>query len=90
MNQTIQDGVSQRRIGHRLMPVLHRQLTRDDRRAPIMAVIDHFEQIVLLGRVELDQAPIVENQHVDLRKPQEHLTVTAIGLGQVQLFQKAR
>jgi len=90
MYQPVKDGVCQRRISHRLMPVLHRQLTRDDRRAPIMAVIDHFEQIVLLCWVELDQAPIVEHQHVDLRKPQEHLTVTAIGLGQLQLLQKAR
>jgi hypothetical protein len=72
------------------MPVLDGQLARDEGRTPIMAIIDDFEQIVLLSGVELDQAPIVEDKHIDLREPQQHLPVTAIGLGQVQLLQKAR
>ena len=45
MDEPVEDGIRDRRLAEGLVPVLHRQLARDDRRAQATTVLDDLEQV---------------------------------------------
>jgi hypothetical protein len=60
MHQAVEDGIGQRRVADRVMPMLHRQLAGDNGRARPMAVIEDLQQIptALVGQGASAQSSI--------------------------------
>ena len=49
VNQSIQNGIGDRRISDMVVPVFHRELARDKGRGIAVAVFDDFQKISSLG-----------------------------------------
>jgi hypothetical protein len=65
MHDAVENRVGERGIAQVLVPAVDRQLTGDDRRAVAIPVIEDLEQVLALRAFERDEAPIIEDQHVD-------------------------
>jgi hypothetical protein len=61
MEQPVKNRVSQRGIPQRLMPVVHRELTRDQGRASPVPVFQEFEYVTSVLIIESGQPPVIEN-----------------------------
>jgi len=62
MEQPVKHRVSQRGIPQRLMPVIHRELTRDQGRTSPVPVFQEFEYVASVRITEGRQPPVIENQ----------------------------
>ena len=62
MEQPVKDRVSQCGIPESLMPVLHRELTRDQGRASPVPVLQEFKYVASVLITERRQPPVIENQ----------------------------
>ena len=71
LHQTIQNGVSNRRITDPRVPVLDRQLTGNDGGAVRRAVVNNFKQIRSRGAVQIAHAPVIQNQHISFSQLQQ-------------------
>ena len=49
VDDPIEDGVGQRRVADDLIPAVDRQLTGDNQRAGVVAILDDLQQIALLS-----------------------------------------
>ena len=58
MDDAVEDGVSQGWVADHLMPAVDRDLTGDQQRAAVVAVVDDLEQIATLLGVERFRPPI--------------------------------
>lgn len=58
----VEDGVSERGIADDLVPLLDRNLAGDQNRRALMAIVEDFEDIALLGFGELRQTPIIQDK----------------------------
>jgi hypothetical protein len=72
------------------VPLVARQLTRDNRRACGVAVLHHLEEILSLHVGHGGEAPIIEDQDVHARQPREHRGVRAISACERELLKEAR
>jgi len=73
VDDAIQDCVGQRGDPDQIVPAVHGNLTGDDERAPIVAVLDDFQEIArLIGR-ERFGSPIIENEQFDARQERRSL-----------------
>ena len=68
MHQTVQDSVSQGRLGQDIVPVFYGELAGHEGRPPIIAVFHDFEKIPLLFRRKRSKAKVVEDQKVSFEK----------------------
>src|SRR5215813_5187102 len=62
MEQPVKNRVRQRGIPQRLMPVVHRELTRDNGRASPVPVFQEFEDVASILITENGKPPVIENQ----------------------------
>lgn len=60
VNQAVQDGVGQRGVADGGMPVVHRKLAGDHRRARIVAVVEDLQEVAAVHVVEHGEPPIVQ------------------------------
>lgn len=72
------------------MPVLRRELTRDDRRPGVAAVIEDLKHIATLLIAERGEAPIVEDEDVDPGQLDQQADVGAIGVRKPQGVKEPR
>ena len=61
VNDAVEDGVGQRWIADNLVPLLNRNLTGDQNRGALVAILEDLEEVALLGLGELGQAPVIQN-----------------------------
>ncbi len=71
------------------MPVLHRQLTGDQGRADIEAVIEDFQQIALLFVGERRHAQIVQDNQIGFGQLDKQLVVTPVAFGDGQFLEQS-
>ena len=64
MDQPIEDGVGDGRVGDQFMPVLDGQLAVDDGGRASMPVVENLQEIALLLGRERRQAPVIQDQSV--------------------------
>ena len=88
VDQTIEDGIGERRISKGLMPVLDGELARDDRGAAVVAIFQQFQQIPAVFISECGEPPIIEDQHIGLRQGSHQLPIASIPLGNGPLLQE--
>jgi len=77
-------------IAHELVPVVDRDLARDERCAATAAILDHLEQIATLAVAQWGQAPVIEDEQVGLRERLHQFSVGPIATRHGQLSEEAR
>jgi antirestriction protein ArdC len=90
MDQAVEDGVGQGGMAQGLVPVRHRQLTGDHGRAGLIAVIEQVQQVAPPFVVEQSQAPVVEDEHLDLGEGGHEFEVAPVDPGAGQFVEQAR
>ncbi len=65
MDEAIEDRVSDRRVAEICVPLIARQLARDDGRAGGVAVFHHLQEILPLDVGEGGEPPVIEEQDVE-------------------------
>jgi hypothetical protein len=60
VDEAIEDRVAERRIADDLVPVVEGELTRHERGAPAVAVLEYFQKITPLGVPERGKAEVVD------------------------------
>lgn len=87
LDQSIQQCIGNRGVGHVLMPVFDGQLTGCNGGSFLNAVVQQLEEIFLLGLGQLDQAPVIENQDIQFAQLAQKLEIPSICPGKTQFFQ---
>ena len=64
MNEPVKDGVSESRIADNVVPMFDGQLGGDQCRAPVIAVVENFKQVVWLFVGESGRPPVVDHQKI--------------------------
>ena len=67
VDEPVEDGVSDGRIGDDIVPIFDRHLAGDDGRSALVAIVDDFEEIATLLAGERREAPIVKDEQIDPR-----------------------
>ena len=88
--QPIEDRVGDRRVADPAVPVLDRQLVREDRRALTGPVVDDLEEVRAGRRVDAAGAPVVEDQDVGAGEFGKPLAQRAAGVEHAQFLAQAR
>lgn len=66
VDEAIQDGVSQGRVGDDGVPLVDGDLRGHDSGAGLTAIVDHLQQVARLGRCQGCEAPVVQlSRHRD-------------------------
>ena len=68
VDEPVEDGVGDRRVGDDVVPVVDGKLAGDDGAATAVAVVDDLEDVATLLGGHARQAPVVEDQQLDARK----------------------
>ena len=82
MNQTIEDGVSDRRIGKASVPLGNGHLSGHQRRGSAVAIIQDLEQVLRLEPGQRISEPVVEDQELDAGEGVQEFGVGAVGVGE--------
>lgn len=91
MHEPIEDGIAKCGVADNLVPVLDRDLTRDEGRPPPGAVFDDLQEIASLAVAEGGQAPVVEDERVGFGQRLKEFGVGAVGPKADEIFaQEAR
>ena len=90
VHDPIEDRVSDRRIAQVVMPAIGRQLTRNDRGPRAIAVVEDLQEILALDVFEPDEAPIIEDQHIDPGEARQHRRVGPVPMREHQFGKQAR
>ena len=90
MDEPIEDGVGERGVLEPRVPVFERQLAGDYGRTRADAIVEHFEQIVARALIEILQAPVVQDQHVDLRELRQPAAEAAVAVRDLQFLEQPR
>ena len=90
MEQPVKNRVSQRGIPQSLMPVVHRELTRDNGRASPVPVFQEFEYVASALLTEGRQSPVIENQSGRFGQRGHKLWIAAVPFGDREFLEQAR
>ena len=90
MDETIEDGVGDRRLTEGLVLVGDRELAGDDRGAQGVAILDQLERVGRLRRRERPQREVIEDEYVELGPGRHEPRQAAVGAGQDELVEQAR
>ena len=64
MDESVQDGVSERRACEVVMPVLDGKLARDERRAAAIPIFQYFQQVAPLRIGERSKPPVIQDEQI--------------------------
>jgi hypothetical protein len=67
VDEAVADGVGLRRVAENVVPLSDGELTRQDRGAGAVAILDELEQVAAIVRAQGIEPPIIDEQHVDAR-----------------------
>ncbi len=90
MNDTVTDGIGNRRVPNELMPGADRNLRDDDRGSPPEPVLQDFQQTEPAGGIEGFQAQIVQDEKILFLDPLQLLQIASLSPGQLQLLEQLR
>ena len=89
MQDTIADGVSQRRMAQVVMPEGWSKLAGDNGRPEIVAILEEFEEILARLIPDRRQAPIVKHEDVGSREPGQQTWIGAGSAREHEFMEKA-
>ena len=79
MYQAVHNAVGYAGIADLFVPVRHRQLTSENGRAALLAIIADLQKIATLLIFQGRHREIIQHQHVDAGQLQQQLADTAVG-----------
>jgi len=79
VHQPVEDGIAKRGVPDAGVPVVDRQLTGDQRGAAPDPILDQFKEVAPFAVAEWGQAPVVEDEQIDLGQGLHQLPVGAVG-----------
>ena len=85
VDDAIEDGVGESGDPDQIVPAVDGNLAGDDERAPVVAVLDDFEEIARLVGRERFGSPIVEDEQFDARQGAQEPGVARIAMGDGQI-----
>jgi hypothetical protein len=88
VNQTIEDGISKRRVRKARVPFGYGHLRGHQRRGSVIAVIQDLEQILRLKPGQRIAEPVIEDQQLDAGQRVEEIGVGAVGMCESRLMQE--
>ncbi len=86
VEHAIADRVGERGVADVLVPCLGRELSCNDDGARIVAVVEHFEQILALLIGERCDAEVVDHQHVEASKPGKYAGMGSVCPSEAQFL----
>lgn len=89
VDQAVEDGVGQGWVAQGVMPVGDGQLAGDHGGAGLIALVEDFEQVAAAFIVERRQAPVVEDEDLDLGQGRHPFKIAAIGAGEGEFLEQA-
>ena len=78
MDQSVEECIRNRGVRHHFMPGADGKLTGDDGGAVAVTIIEDLQELAALAFINLDQTPVVDDEHLDLGDLFEELGQTAI------------
>ncbi len=84
MDEPVEDGVGDGRVGDDLVPVIDRELAGHDGRAAIVPVVDDLQQVATLLLCQGGEPPVIEDQELDARQVLEQPGMSAVAACQRQ------
>lgn len=90
VDEAIEHGVGDGRVADMLVPMRDRQLAGDDGGGAAVSVVDDLQEVAALFGGEWDDAPVVEDQHLDARQVLEHAGIAAVAAGEAKVFKQPR
>ena len=90
VNDPVANGVGQRGIAERAVPVLDLELAGDDGASLVVPVVEDIEQIACEPVGEVHNAHIVQDQHIGFRELLQQGRAALQGMGFVELFGEFR
>ena len=88
MHEPVEDGVVVGGFADRFVPVLDRQLAGDQGGSALVAVFEDFQQIAPLGRGELGQSPIVQNDQIGSGEFSHDLRIASVALSVAEFVEQ--
>ena len=88
VNQAIQDGVCDGRIGEAGVPLGDGHLGGHQGRGSAVAIIQDFEQVLRLGTGQRISEPVIEDQELDTGEGVQELGIGAVGVREGGLVQE--
>src|SRR6202522_3247363 len=90
VNEAVEDGVGERGNADQVVPAVDGNLTGDDERFPVIAILDDFKQITrLVGRKRL-RSPIIEYEQFDANEGAEEPGIARIAMRDGQVSEESR
>jgi hypothetical protein len=90
VHDAIEDRVGHGRIAQVVMPAISRELTGNDRGPRAIAVVQDLQEVLALGIFEPDEAPIIEDQHIDPGETRQHRRVGSVPMREREFGKQAR
>ena len=90
VDEAVEQCIRNRGIRDHFMPGVDGELTGDDGGAMAVTVIEDLQELTALSFIDLDQAPIVDDEHLGFGDLLEQRSQAAIGCGATQCAKQLR
>src|SRR2546425_1642488 len=88
VKEAIADRVRHRGVPEVLVPLVGRELARDDRRPGLAAILQDLEQVAPVLVSQRPEAPVLEHEDVDAGELAEEADVGAVGMSEGELVEE--
>ncbi len=82
VDEAVEDGVGDGRVGDGLMPLLDRELAGHDGRAATVPIINDLQEVASLIRRQIGETPVVKDQQFDPGYGLEQAGMPAVTAGE--------
>lgn len=90
MYEPVKNGIGQRRLLDRRVPVIDRELTGHQGGPTPVAIIEEFQEIAAMLVGQWGQSPIIQYREIGLGETPEHAAIAAITFGYGQVSEEPR
>lgn len=87
MDQAVQDGISDGGFPNEFMPSIDGELAGDEGGAPIITIIQDFQEIPPFGRGERCETPVIDDEEIEFGQFGQELGIRAVGLGDLEVME---
>src|SRR2546422_5137044 len=88
VKEAIADRVRHRGVPEVLVPLVGRELARDDRRPGLAAILQDLEQVAAVLTPQRAEAPVLEHEDVDAGELAEEADVGAVGMSEGEFVEE--
>src|SRR2546427_3865481 len=88
VKEAIADRVRHRGVREVLVPLVGRELARDDRRPGLAAILQDLEQVAAVLTPQRAEAPVLEHEDVDAGELAEEADVGAVGMSEGEFVEE--